>query len=268
MNQEERKLYLIGRLLDEMPQYRDITVPEDSEGRWRLLRSLFNVRPAGIPDEDFLSVQDAFLQEMTAEKGITEATELTPAEGERIFLWQGDITTLRADAVVNAANSALLGCWQPLHGCIDNILHTMSGVQLRAACAEIMAAQGHEEPIGCAKITPGFNLPASYVIHTVGPAPMGILRKTHYEQLASCYRSCMEAAEKQGCKSLAFCCISTGVFGFPQKEAAETAVRTVREYLPGSTLRQIIFNVFTDADLRIYRRILTGAAEVPRTEVL
>ena len=170
MNQNERRRWLLHALLEEMPQYQYPVFPYTAERQWRLLRSLMNVRPPMPAGEEFLKVQDAFLREMTAEKGVTDGDSLPACKGDgRLVLWQGDITTLKCDAIVNAANSQLLGCFSPCHGCIDNMIHTMSGVQLRLACNELMQAQEEEEPAGRAKITPGFNLPAKYVLHTVGP---------------------------------------------------------------------------------------------------
>ena len=258
MNQQERCLWLIRALLDETPQYRDMAVPLGAERRWQLLRSLMNVRPPMPVTDEFLRVQDEFLKEMTAEKGITDGDSLPACPGDpHLVLWQGDITTLRCDAIVNAANSQLLGCFSPCHGCIDNIIHTMSGVQLRLACDELMRAQGHEEPTGQAKITPGFNLPARYVLHTVGPIIDDEVTERDEALLASCYRSCLELANQNGLRSVAFCCISTGVFRFPPDRAAGIAVRAVKEFLRGETsVRRVIFNVFKDSDLAIYRELL------------
>ena len=259
MNQQERCLWLIKALLKEMPQYRDTPIPALQEDRWRLLRSLMNVRPPMPVKEDFLQIQDAFLKQMTAEKGTAAANELPASHrDERLVLWQGDITTLKCDAIVNAANSQMLGCFSPCHGCIDNIIHTMAGVQLRLACHELMQKQGYEEPTGQAKITPGFNLPAKYVLHTVGPIVDGPLTREHEQLLASCYRSCLKLAAENDCESIAFCCISTGVFCFPADRAAEIAVQTVKDYLPESgSIRRVIFNVFKDSDLKIYRQLLS-----------
>ena len=217
-----------------------------------------NVRPPMPVSEDFLQIQDAFLKQMTAEKGTAAANELHASHrDERLVLWQGDITTLKCDAIVNAANSQMLGCFSPCHGCTDNIIHTMAGVQLRLACHELMRAQGHEEPAGQAKITPGFNLPAKHVLHTVGPIVDGPLTAEHERLLASCYRACLDLAAENGCGSVAFCCISTGVFCFPAERAAEIAVETVQAWLAetGSGMR-VIFNVFKDSDLEIYRALL------------
>ncbi len=258
MTQEERRIYLIQALQHELPQYGQIPIPAGKEEQWRLLRSLFNVRPPYPASADFLRIQDEYLTEMIQERGIVEAEDLQRTKNNaNISLWQGDITTLRCDAIVNAANSALLGCWQPCHSCIDNMIHSLSGVQLRIRCSEIMEAQGHEEETGNAKITPAYNLPCKYVLHTVGPIILGPLRRTDCDLLAGCYRSCLELAAENGVQSIAFCCISTGVFHFPQEKAAEIAVEEVRDFLKtDSSIRQVIFNVFTDKDLAIYRRLL------------
>ncbi len=254
MNQAERRQFLIRALLDEQPRYRDMDVPAGTSEQKRLLRSLLNIRmPAKIGD-DFLRVQDEYLQEETARKGITALSSLSPAE-DGIYLWQGDITTLRCDAIVNAANAGMTGCYYPLHNCIDNCIHTYAGVQLRNACAAIMEKQGHEEPTGSAKITPAYNLPCKYVLHTVGPIITDRLTKRDEELLASCYLSCLALADKHAIASIAFCCISTGEFRFPNARAAEIAVRTVREYRTNSKI-EVIFNVFKDVDYEIYRSLL------------
>ena len=256
MNQTEKRQYLIQTLLSENPQYKDIAIPVSEMEQKRLLRSLFNIRLPGVIGKDFLKVQDEYLQEETKEKGITNLSDLTPIE-KGIYLWQGDITSLACDAIVNAANSGMTGCYQPCHNCIDNCIHTYAGIQLRNACAEIMEHQGYPEPTGHAKITPAYNLPCRYVIHTVGPIVQGRLAERHEQLLASCYRSCLEAAEENGLKNVAFCCISTGVFGFPQKRAAEIAVKTVREYQAETKNElEVIFNVFKDVDYAIYRNLL------------
>ena len=256
MNQNERRIYLLRELLQEEPRYRRISVPEDIREQKNLLRSLMNVRMPRPVSETFLAVQDAYLTQAIAEKGITRLDELTPVDGE-LYLWQGDITTLACDAIVNAANSGMLGCFRPLHNCIDNCIHTYSGIRLRLKCAELMDAQGYEEPTGRAKLTPAYNLPSRYVIHTVGPIVDGPLTQTHRAQLASCYRACLAAAEAARCHSIAFCCISTGVFGFPKREAAGIAVETVQSWkAESSSSMKVVFNVFTDDDLAIYREIL------------
>lgn len=230
-------------------------IPHDEYNRKRLLRSLFNVRMPKNCSDEFIRIQDEYLRQQTKEKGVTDIDDLQPVYGD-IYLWQGDITTLKCDAIVNAANSQMLGCFSPCHGCIDNAIHTFAGVQLRAACNELMTAQGYEEPTGQAKITPAYNLPSKYVIHTVGPIVGGRLTEKDCELLKSCYLSCLKLAEENGVKSIAFCCISTGVFGFPKEEAAKIALSTVREYKAetGSNIK-VIFNVFADSDLRIYQSL-------------
>ena len=256
--QEERRIWLIRELQREMPQYQDIRIPVTEEEQWNLLRSLFNVRPPYPASQEFLKVQDEYLSELVRSRGIVDAESLPASELDpRITLWQGDITTLRCDAIVNAANSALLGCWQPCHSCIDNMIHSLSGVQLRIKCNEIIQEQGHEEETGTAKITPAYNLPCKYVLHTVGPIISGPLRKEDCDLLAGCYQSCLELAAGNNVRSVAFCCISTGVFHFPQQRAAEIAVETVRQFLEtDSSIDRVIFNVFTDRDLSIYQKLL------------
>ncbi len=256
MTQTERRAYLIQELLKEQPGYAGLEIPEDEDGQKRLLRSLFNIRMPRPVGQEFLAVQDAYLQEETQRKGITDFADLQPVQ-EGIYLWQGDITTLRCDAIVNAANSQMLGCFVPCHGCIDNAIHTFAGVQLRLACAELMQQQGHEEETGKAKITPAFNLPCRYVLHTVGPIVGGLLTKKDKDLLASCYRSCLELAEQNQIKSIAFCCISTGEFHFPNEKAAEIAIQTVTEYKERTDSKiEVIFNVFKETDLNIYRKLL------------
>ncbi|MCR5090798.1 MAG: protein-ADP-ribose hydrolase [Oscillospiraceae bacterium] len=256
MNQTEKRLYLIRQLLNKEAEYRNLEIPVDDMEQRRLLRSLMNIRMPGPVNNEFLRIQDEYLQEETRKKGVTKLAELLPVESG-LYLWQGDITTLACDAIVNAANSGMTGCYQPCHNCIDNCIHTYAGVQLRNACAEIMEQQGYEEPTGGAKITSGYNLPCRYVIHTVGPIVQGELTAQHEEQLASCYRSCLALAEKTQCSSIAFCCISTGVFGFPKKRAAEIAVRSVRDYLSEThSSIEVIFNVFKDENYKIYRELL------------
>ncbi len=256
MTQNERRIYLIHELLKEQPRYRDMEIPQNEQGQRNLLRSLFNVRMPRAVSREFLEVQDAYLQTETAEKGITELTDLQPVQ-DGLYLWKGDITTIRCDAIVNAANSQMLGCFCPCHGCIDNVIHTYAGIQLRAACAELMNEQGHEEKTGKAKITPAYNLPCEYVLHTVGPIICGRLTEKDKKQLASCYRSCLELAERNGIKSIAFCCISTGEFHFPNDKAAEIAVQTVKEYRRQANSKiEVIFNVFKQIDYEIYRDLL------------
>ncbi len=255
MEQAERRLFLLRALLRERGQ-EDRPLPAEAEEQKKLLRALMNVRAPAPLSREFFAVQDEYLRDAIAAKGVTRLRDLKPTE-EGLYLWQGDITTLECDAIVNAANSGMTGCYRPNHSCIDNCIHSYAGVQLRLRCAEIMEAQGHEEPTGQAKLTPGYNLPSKYVIHTVGPIVEGPLTTEHRRLLASCYRSCLELAAENGCGSIAFCCISTGVFGFPKREAAEIAVGTVKEWKrkSGSAMK-VIFNVFGNADREIYREIL------------
>lgn len=254
MTQKERRIYLINRLLSEDEHYNGITIPESEAEQKRLLRSLINIRLPSPVGNDFLTIQDEYLQTAIAEKGITKLHDLTPFK-DNIYLWQGDITTLECDTIVNAANSGMTGCYHPCHNCIDNCIHTFAGVHLRLKCAEIMRKQGYDEPTGKAKITPAYNLPCKYVIHTVGPIVHGRTEEKHCSLLKSCYKSCLELAVINNIKSVAFCCISTGVFGFPQDKAAEIAVQTVREFLENHDI-EVIFNVFKDADYEIYRQLL------------
>ena len=261
MTQEERRRALIQFLLAER-QESDVPLPTDEAGQKRLLRGLMNVRPPLPIGQDFLRLQDEYLQEELRRRGVTDWRTLPPVR-EGLCLWHGDITTLRCDAIVNAANSAMLGCFYPCHGCIDNAIHTCAGVELRLACEELMEQQGYPEPTGRAKLTPAFNLPCRYVLHTVGPIINGRVTKEDEELLASCYRSCLELAAENGLESVAFCCISTGEFHFPNEQAAEIAVATVKEFLKEQTsVRKVIFNVFKDLDKAIYERLLRtdGAA--------
>lgn len=258
MTHSEKRLYLIKKLLSEQHQYKKIIIPDDTDGQKKLLRSLMNIRSPYPVREEFLKVQDEYLSEEVIEKGITNIDTLpvSPIDS-RLVLWRGDITTLKADAIVNAANSALRGCFIPCHSCVDNIIHSMSGIQLRLACDKIMVEQGYDEPVGKAKITPAFNLPCNYVIHIVGPVVQGTLTEIHCMQLADCYRSCLELACSNDIKSIAFCCISTGEFHFPQEKAARIAVQTVTEFLQADTqLEKVIFNVFKEEDYNIYKTIL------------
>ena len=256
MNQSEKRLFLIQSLLNERPSCQKQIIPTDSERQKILLRGLMNVRRPYPIGADFLQVQDEYLQGEPAVKGVTDVADLTPVQ-PGLYLWQGDITTLKCDAIVNAANSGLTGCYVPNHRCIDNAIHTYAGVELRLACEELMEQQGYPEPTGQAKITPAFNLPCRYVLHTVGPIINERVTKEDEELLASCYRFCLALAAENGLESVAFCCISTGEFHFPNELAAEIAVRTVKEFLKKQTsVRKVIFNVFKDLDKAIYEKLL------------
>ena len=256
MTQTERRTYLIAALLKEQPQFSKIEIPCDEQKQKSLLRSLFNIRMPEPVTEEFLTVQNAYLQEETRRKGITALSDLEPVQKE-IYLWRGDITTLQCDAIVNAANRQMLGCFVPCHGCIDNAIHTYAGVQLRLECSERMKQQGHEEETGRVKITKAYNLPCRHVLHTVGPIIHGGLTQKDKELLASCYQSCLKLAERNGLKSIAFCCISTGEFHFPNDKAAQIAVESVKRYKEQAHSKiEVIFNVFTELDYDIYRELL------------
>lgn len=258
MTHHEKRLYLIKELLSELPQYKNAEIPDNATDQKHLLRSLMNIRPPRPINTEFLKIQDEYLAEEVIEKGITDSAALPVSPvNNRLVLWRGDITTLKIDAIVNAANSALRGCFVPCHSCVDNIIHSVSGIQLRLACDKIMTIQGFDEPTGTAKITPAFNLPCNYVLHTVGPIVLGQLTKEHCRQLADCYQACLKLASEHKLKSVAFCCISTGEFHFPQEKAAEIAVNTVSDYLQTDTqIEKVVFNVFKEKDYEIYKRFL------------
>lgn len=256
MDQNEKRIFLIQELLKENTAYRDVRIPADTAGQRQLLRGLMNVRmPHDISDE-FLRIQDSYLQEEAEKKQIVDVDTLEPVQ-RGIYIWQGDITSLRCDAIVNAANSGMTGCYVPNHRCIDNCIHTFAGVQLRLDCAKIMKKQGHEEPTGKAKITSAYNLPCRYILHTVGPIIGGRVTDRDCTLLASCYSSCLELAAQNKLESVAFCCISTGEFHFPNDKAAKIAVDTVKKFLEQKTsVKKVIFNVFKDTDWDIYRELL------------
>ena len=256
MEQSEQRRWLIRKLLDENMHYRDYDIPDDTQEQKMMLRSLMNVRMPKDISGEFLSIQDAYLQQVQEEKGVVTLKEMEELQPD-LYIWKGDITRLQVGAIVNAANSGMTGCYQPCHNCIDNCIHTYAGIQLRNYCDDMMRQQGYEEPTGQAKITPAFNLPCDYVIHTVGPIVQGRLTGKHEKLLASCYESCLRTAEEHGVKSIAFCCISTGVFMFPNEKAALTAVQTVREFKKKTNSGiQVVFNVFKEEDERIYRGLL------------
>ncbi len=256
MTQEERLDFLIAYLMNEKEAYKNLSLPVSIQEKRHLLRGLINMRPPIPSSKDFLTIQDEYLRERLAEKGITKKEDLTPVQ-RGLYLWQGDITTLAVDAIVNAANSQMLGCFMPCHSCVDNAIHTFSGVQLRWECSRIMADQQKLEPPGRAKITKAYNLPCRYVLHTVGPMISGTVTKKDCELLASCYRSCLELAAVYGIKSVAFCCISTGEFRFPNQLAAEIAIQTVKaRQQEAPNKMEVIFNVFKGSDYEIYQRLL------------
>ena len=258
----EQIQFLNRRLLAELPQYQEEAAqcPADGAAQRRLLRALMNVRPPMPLAPDFLAVQDALLSAEREARGVVDGAALPAVPADpRLALWRGDITRLRADAIVNAANSQLLGCFVPCHGCIDNAIHSAAGLQLREECRRIMAEQGRLEPTGRARLTEGYNQPARYVLHTVGPIVRGWVTGENRRELASCYRACLELAAEHGLHSVAFCCISTGEFRFPNREAAGIAVDTVTGFLRRNTsIQRVIFNVFQELDERIYQSLLGG----------
>lgn len=258
MTQSERRLYLIRALQSERAECAAIEIPKGEQAQSDLLRALMNVRMPRPVSPEFLKIQDEYLQTERDRRGVVDSGCLpsVPAD-ERLVLWQGDMTTLKADAIVNAANSQMLGCFVPCHGCIDNAIHSAAGMELRQACAQLMARQGHEEPTGQAKLTPGYHLPCRYVLHTVGPIITGPVTRRDQALLASCYRACLALAEAHGLASVAFCCISTGEFHFPNDLAAQIAVNTVSTWQRDHPQAPaVVFNVFKDEDRALYEALL------------
>lgn len=257
MTKKERLIILIKTLLKESPEYQNTPIPKNLAEQRMLLRALMNVRAPKPIDENFIQVQNEYLQEVIEEKGVTDLHDITPVK-DNLYVWQGDITTLRCDAIVNAANSQMTGCYIPGHACIDNCIHTYAGVQLRYDCFQKMQKQGFEEPTGQAKITPAYNLPCRYVLHTVGPIINGHLTKKDRDLLAGCYTSCLQLATDYHLESVAFCCISTGVFHFPNEKAAEIAIASTTDFLKqnDTTVKKVVFNVFKENDKEIYERLL------------
>ncbi len=266
MTQSEKMIRLIQILQEEMPAYARYEIPQTEIEQWNLLRALFNVRPPYPISNEFEILQNEVLQTILKDKGITEADSLsTTLLDSRIALWQGDITTLKVDAIMNAANNQMEGCWAVGHVCIDNNIHSFGGVQMRIECHRQMEelrnqyGDSYVQPTSIPMITPGYNLPAKNVIHVVGPIVQGPLNEEYKTELAQCYINSLEMAEENKCESIAFCCISTGIFMFPQDKAAEIAVKTVCTWLdehPNTNIKKVIFNVFKDEDLRLYDAIL------------
>ena len=264
MTQDERLEYLVSAFKTDSGYYRDLDTPPDRDGKRRILRSLMNIRMPGRLPEDVLRVQDAYLSGRIRENGIVTLADIPVTKGI-LSIWQGDITRLAVDAIVNAANSRMLGCFVPMHTCIDNCIHTFAGIQLRLACSEQMEklrvqhGPDYEQPTAEPMLTDAYNLPARKVIHIVGPIVEGQLTSTHETQLADCYRNTLEMCLENGLRSVAFCCISTGVFRFPGDRAAAIAVETVTEWLERheGVMERVIFNVFKDEDRMLYERLLS-----------
>lgn len=266
IKQEQRLTALVEAFKADSADYREIDTPQDEEGKRRLLRSLMNIRLPRPMARETLLLQDEYLQARAAEKGIVSLDEIPPAEGV-ISVWQGDITRLAADAIVNAANSQMLGCFQPCHSCIDNCIHTFAGVQLRAECGRRMDelrrryGRSYEQPTAEPMLTDAYNLPARKVVHIVGPIVYDRVTPELERELAACYSNTLDLCLENGLRSVAFCCISTGVFRFPKQRAAEIAVQTVRRWLAGheGAMERVIFNVFNDKDRERYEQILHSA---------
>ena len=258
MTQQERLRYLVEGLVAEYKEKHNehIDIPMNEEEQFNLFRALCNIRSAGSMPAEWMKIQDEYLTELAREKGIVTINDMDK-RAPQIYLWQGDITRLSVDAIVNAANNQLLGCFAPNHRCIDNAIHTFAGIELRMACSRMIEYMDMPEKTGVARKTYGFNLPAKHVIHTVGPIIYDSLTDIEREQLASCYRSCLELANAYSLQSIAFCCISTGEFRFPNEDAAQIAIDTVRTYLKETNSKiQVVFNVFKDIDYEIYNKLL------------
>ena len=247
----------LDELIAKLYADREEAVPFfESQTKARQWRSLVNTRPPKPIGQDYLELEDEYLQERLSCLEVTTLDKLNPF-AEDLYLWKGDITLLAVDGIVNAANSELLGCFAPCHNCIDNCIHTFAGVRLRLECDRIMREQGHPEKTGRAKITPAYNLPSRYVLHTVGPIVTDRVTMTARKQLASCYTECLKLADENGLESIAFCCISTGVFGYPKEDAAKVAIKAVKHYKAKTGSRiKVIFDVYSDEDLAVYQKVL------------
>ena len=263
--QEEQRIWLIDHLKAENPIYKKVPTPADEQGQKDLLRSLMNVREVKPVSGEFLSVQDAYLRRESIIKGIVDVESIPACAGDpRLSIWQGDITRLKADAIVNAANSQMQGCFIPMHGCIDNCIHSYAGVQLRLDCADRMRqlrlehGDDYEQPTAVPMLTDAYNLPAKKVVHIVGPIVQFGLTAELEKDLADCYKNTLDICLENGLRNVAFCCISTGVFRFPNRRAAEIAVETVSKWLAehDGAIDRVVFNVWKDTDREIYRELL------------
>ncbi len=272
MKQQERLDFLLEKLKEDSVQYKNLQVEENETAKKEAVRSLMNIRMPRYIDRKILKVQDEFLQNQTFEKGIV-TLDMIPAVKEqhgsnnpladKISIWQGDMTRLKVDAIVNAANSALLGCFVPCHRCIDNAIHSGAGMELREECNKIMNQRkikygtNYEEPTGTATITEAYNLPCKKVIHTVGPICYFGLNDELCNDLKNCYESVLNCCAENGLKTVAFCCISTGEFRFPNKEAAVIAKDTVERFLmkKENNIERVIFCVYKDLDREIYDKL-------------
>ena len=268
ITQEQRLDFLVEAFKADSDEYKNHETPEDTGGKRRILRSLMNIRMPKKMSADVITVQDEYLRKRASDKGMVHLSEI-PLIRDGISIWQGDITRLAVDAIVNAANSQMLGCFVPMHSCIDNCIHTFAGIQLREECnrqmnqLRIRNGRNYEQPTAVPMLTDGYNLPAKKVIHVVGPIVQYKLTPKLEKDLADCYRNTLDMCLENGLKSVAFCCISTGMFHFPNKRAAEIAVNTVSDWMnehPGG-MERVIFNVFKDEDKDIYESLLSGEAE-------
>ena len=263
MTQSERLDYLVEAFIEDSKEYGDLRIPNDPEEKRKILRSLMNIRMPSSMSEEVLSVQDDYLTERNREKGIVTLNDI-PEIKDGLSIWQGDITRLEVDAIVNAANSQMLGCFVPMHSCIDNCIHSFAGIQLRNECNEKMKAkriqygEDYEQPTAAPMLTEAYNLPAKKIVHVVGPIVSGRLTEDLENDLADCYANTLDLCKDSGLRSVAFCCISTGVFHFPNRKAAQIAVKTVREWMKRypDSMDRVIFNVFKDEDRRYYEQEL------------
>ena len=263
MTQAQRLDFLVEAFKADSEQYRNLQTPRDTEGKRRILRSLMNIRMPKRMDDSVLSVQDEYLKARIRENGIVELSDI-PVIRDGLSIWQGDITRLAVDAIVNAANSQMLGCFVPMHTCIDNCIHTFAGVQLRAECSRQMTmlreryGMDYEQPTAVPMLTDAYNLPAKKIVHIVGPIVDYRLTPKLEDDLAACYRNTLNLCEQNNLRSIAFCCISTGVFRFPNQRAAEIAVEAVTEWMKEhpNAVDRVIFNVFKDEDKQIYEKLV------------
>ena len=272
MTQEQRLDLLVEDFKADSDEYKNLEMPGDDEGKRRVLRSLMNIRMPKELSEKTRELQDEYLKERVREKGVVTLADIPTIKeqggdssfADKISIWQGDITRLDVDAIVNAANSQMLGCFVPMHTCIDNCIHTYAGVQMRYECNRQMnelrgrLGRDYEQPTAVPMLTDGYNLPAKKVIHIVGPIVNYKLTPALEKDLSDCYRNTLDMCLENGLKSVAFCCISTGVFHFPNDRAAQIAIETVKHWLSehDGQIERVIFNVFKDEDKKLYEEKL------------
>ena len=252
----EKLDFLIDYLLKENTRVQIEEMPKDLELKKNLYRSLVNIRDAKPISEEYIKIENEYLTEELQNKELTDVQNLS--SNDKICLWKGDITTLKIDSIVNAANSQGLGCFVPCHKCIDNQIQTYAGVSLRLECNDVMKELNYNLPTGKAFITKGYNLPSKYVIHTVGPIIYSEVTELEEKQLADCYINSLRLAIQNNIRTIAFPCISTGEFRFPKAKACEIAVETVKEFLKenGDKFDKIVFNVYGEEDYYEYRKLL------------